>query len=45
MKIYALYISYVNGYTAVRTYESALLRALEVILLANQPVSLTLVDY
>lgn len=45
MKIYALYVRYANGYTSVQTWESPLLRALEVILLSSQPVTLTLVDY
>lgn len=45
MPVYALFIRYASGYTSVRTYASAFLRALDIVALSSQPVTLNTRDY
>jgi len=44
-QLFALYVRYASGHVSVRTFDSAFDRALEMILLAAQPVTLTVKDF
>lgn len=43
--IFALFVTYRDGYVSVLTFPTAFARALEVILLSAQPVTLRIQDF
>lgn len=45
MPVFCLFIRYASGYTSVRTYDSAFLRGLDIVMLSSQPVTLRSQDY
>lgn len=45
MPVYALFVTYASGHVSVRTYPSAFLRALEIVALSSQKVTMRIQDY